>query len=151
MSVYKRRPPKVTVIKYSCVTGQAVWLYRGQSIAGMRKMYWRARRWEIALERRWKRVMQRREKRILQLLDECQAALPILGELTKEQREAIRTLRRLAANPPKYYTAFYNHVRTERRRRKRDHEIRQKMREREAQKRAEREAQENSQNRDYDK
>jgi len=143
MPVYKRRAPKVTVIRYSCVTGKPVWLYRGQSIDGLRKMYWRAGRKEIALERRWPRLVKRRAARILGFLDECVAALPILGELTKEQREAIRTIRRLANDAPKYYTAFYNHVRTERRRRKRDHEIRQKMREREAQK--------NSQNHDYDK
>jgi len=141
MPVYKRRPPKVTVIKYSCVTGQAVWLYRGQSHEGMYKAYSRARRHELTLQRKWPRLMKRRTESILGFLDECLAALPIIGELAKEQRDAIRTLRQLAGNAPKFYTAFYNHVRTERRRRKRDSEIRQKMREREAQERAETEAQ----------
>ena len=154
-SVYHRRPPKVIVIRYSCTTGKAVWLYRGQSDLGMRLAYWTARRKEIALERRWPLMMKRRRERILRLLDECTAALPILGELTKEQRQAIRTLRQIADNAPKYDSSFYNHVRTERRRRKRDQEIRRKMREREAKEQAERETkkqqQENYDNHDYDK
>ena len=142
---YKRRPPKVTVIRYSCTTGKPVWLYRGQSVEGMRKMYQRARRKEIALERRYPRMMKRRAQSIRRFLDECIAALPILGELTEAQRKAIRTLRRIANEAPKYASGFYNHVRTERRRRKRDSEIRRKMREREAQERAEREAQKQAQ------
>ena len=47
------------------------------------------------------------------------AAMPILGKLTGEQREAVKTLQQLASNPPKYYTEFYNHIRTEHRRRDR--------------------------------
>ena len=115
--MYYRRPPKYRYICYSCLTGQAVWLYQGQSQEGMRRAYIRVRRYEIALERRWQRMMNRRSANILHLLEECRAAIPICGNITREQREAIKTLQYLANNPPKYYTDFYNHIFAERRRR----------------------------------
>lgn len=115
--MYHRRPPKYRYICYSCVTGQAVWVYQGQSRKAMLKAYQRVRRREIALERRWPRMMECRRASILFLLNECMAEIPILGKLTKEQREAAKTLQCLADNPPKYYTGFYNHIRAERRRR----------------------------------
>lgn len=143
--MYHRRPPKFRYICYSCVTDQAVWVYQGQSREGMRKAYQRVRRREIALERRWARMMKRRQASILFLLNECLAAIPILGKPTKEQREAVKTLQCLADNPPKYYTGFYNHIRAERRRRDK------KSNRWHSKKRCEMEAQEKSHNRDYDK
>ena len=116
-NMYHRRPPKYRYICYSCVTGQAVWVYQGQSREGMLRAYQRVRRREIALERRWPRMMERRRTSILFLLNECMAAIPILCKPTKEQREAAKTLQHLADNPPKYYSGFYNHIRAERRRR----------------------------------
>ena len=83
----------------------------------MLRAYQRIRRREIALERRWPRMMKRRQASILFLINECLAAIPILGKPTKEQRESAETLQYLADNPPKYYTGFYNHIRAERRRR----------------------------------
>jgi len=115
--MYQRRPYQFRYICYSCVTGQAVWVYQGQSREGMLRAYQRVRRREIALERRWSRMVERRRTSIRLLLNECMAAIPILGKLTKEQREAAETLQYLADNPPKYYTGFYNHIRAERRRR----------------------------------
>lgn len=115
--MYHRRPPKYRYICYSCVTGQAVWFYQGQSRKAMLRAYQRVRKREIALERRWPRMVERRRTSILFLLNECMAEIPILGKLTKEQREAAKTLQYLADNPPKYYTGFYNHIRAERRRR----------------------------------
>ena len=116
--MYKRRPHKVTVIRYSCVTGKAIWLYQGQSHAGMLKAYQRARKHEITLQRKWPRLMERRTKNIQRLLDECLAAKkPENGGLTEAQRAAIKTLQTLANKPPEYYSGFYNHIRAERRRR----------------------------------
>lgn len=143
--MYHRRPPKVTVIRYSCVTGQAVWLYRGQSHGAMHKAYQRVRRREIALERRWPRMMERRRASILFLLNECLAAMPLLGKPTKEQREAAKTLQYLVDNPPKYYSGFYNHIRAERRRRDK------KSSRWHGKKRCEKDTQENHDNPDYDK
>ena len=143
--MYQRRPPKYRYICYSCVTGQAVWVYQGQSRKGMLKAYQRVRRREIALERRWPRMMERRRASILFLLNECLAAIPILGKPTKEQREAAKTLQYLADNPPKYYSGFYNHIRSERRRRDK------KSSRWHGKKRCGKDAQKNHDNRDYDK
>lgn len=143
--MYQRRAPKFRHICYSCVTGQPVWLYQGQSREGMRKAYQRTRRHEVALERRWPRLMKRRSDNILFLLNECRAAIPILGKLTKEQREAIKTLQYLADNPPNYYSGFYNHIRAERRRRDK------KSCRWHSNKRHETEVQEKLHNHDYDK
>ena len=117
MPVYKRRPPKVSIIRYSCINGKAVWLYRGQSHDAMRKAYWRARRHEMTLQRKWPRMIARRAANIRRLLDECLAAMPIIGELTPAQRTAVKTLKALADKPPEYDTTFYNHILGERRRR----------------------------------
>lgn len=143
--MYQRRPYQYRHICYSCVTGQAVWIYQGQSREGMLKAYQRVRRDEIRLERRWPRMMKRCSANILSLLNECTAAISVLGNLTKEQREAIKTLQYLADNPPEYYSGFYNHIRAERRRRDK------KSRRWHSKKRREMEAQEKSHNRDYDK
>jgi hypothetical protein len=132
MPVYKRRPPKVTVIRYSCVTGKAVWLYQGQSNDGLRKMYWKAQRKEQTRARWFMRRVESRKRIIQHLLDECMAALPILGELTKEQRDAVRRLKAIINEKQERYSAFYYHIQSVRRRRKRDSDIRKKMREREA-------------------
>lgn len=142
MPVYKRRPPKVTVIRYSCVTGKAVWLYQGQSTDGLRKMYWRARRKEQTRARWFMRRVECRKRNIQHLLDECMAALPILGELTEEQRDAVRRLKAIIKEKQERYSAFYYHIQNVRRRRKRDSDIRKKMREREALERAEKETDE---------
>lgn len=143
--MYHRRPPKYRYICYSCVTGQAVWFYQGQSHKAMLRAYQRVRRREIALERRWPRMMKRRQASILFLINECLAAIPILGKPTKEKREAAETLQYLADNPPKYYTGFYNHIRAERRRRDK------KSSRWHGKKRCETDAQKNHENTYYDK
>jgi hypothetical protein len=143
--MYQRRPYQFRYICYSCVTGQAVWFYQGQSRKAMLRAYQRVRRREIALERRWPRMVERRRTSILFLLNECMAEIPILGKLTKEQREAAKTLQYLADNQPKYYTEFYNHIRAERRRRDK------KSSRWHSKKRHKTEAQEKLQNTNYDK
>ena len=102
---YRRRPPKFRYICYSCVTGQPVWLYQGQSSEGMRKAYWRAAKKEQTRARWFQRRTDRRTRRIQHLLDECLAAIPILGKLTKEQREAVRRL--AAAGLARYEISNY--------------------------------------------
>jgi len=94
---YQRRPYKYRHICYSCVTGQPVWLYQGQSSEGMRKAYWRAAKKEQTRARWFQRRTERRTRRIQHLLDECLAAIPILGKLTKDQREAVRRLKVIIA------------------------------------------------------
>lgn len=107
--MYIRRPPQYRYICYSCVTGQAVWLYQGQSREAMRRKYYRTVESERERKRQWAKLQQAWKAGIIHLLDECQAALPILGTLTKAQREAIKTLQQMAHNPPEFCSPFLEH------------------------------------------
>lgn len=126
-----RKSKILTIIKRSCVTGKAVWLYQGHSKDGAKCAYWRACKREMTLERNWRRLMAARADAIRGLLQDCLAALPIIGELNEAQRAAVKRLQTIADKAPEYYSGFYNHIRTERRRRAKDREIRRQMRERE--------------------
>jgi len=108
---------KIIYICYSCITGEPVWVYQGQSLAGRDKAYQRSRKKEVALARHWPVIKQRWQDNVLHLLEECMSRLPIFGSLTKDQRAAVRELRRMAGRPPQYHSGFYNHIRGERRRR----------------------------------
>lgn len=112
--MYQRRPYQYRYICYSCVTGQAIWLYQGQSREGMKKKYYRT----VDIERKRKRQRAKLQRTwqagIRHLLDECQAALPILGTLTKAQREAIRTLQHMIDNPPEFSSPLLDHDRERR-------------------------------------
>ena len=112
----------VTVIRYSCVTGQAVWLYTGPTKAAMTKAYYRTVQRERKRQRQYPKVQQRRQANIRRLLDECIAALPLLGDLTREQKQAIRTLRTMADNPPPFSSPLLEHDRERR------HQYRLKLR-----------------------
>ena len=112
--MYHRRPPQYRYICYSSVTGQAVWLYQGQSREGMRRKYYRTVESECKLRRQWPKLLQNRQTNIRQLLGECQAALPILGMLTKTQREAIKTLQQMAGDMPEFCSPLLEHDRERR-------------------------------------
>jgi hypothetical protein len=80
----------------------------------MKKKYYRTVESERKRRRQWPKLQQARQTNIRQLLDECQAALPILGKLTKEQREAIRTLQHMIDNPPEFSSPLLDHDRERR-------------------------------------
>lgn len=154
--MYQRRPYQYRYICYSCVTGQAVWVYQSPSKEGMKRKYYRT----VAIERKRKRQWPKRQRiwkdGILNLLDECQAALPILGTLTKAQREAIRTLQHMIDNPPEFSSPMLdhdrerrhqNHLEKRRRRYWKDEAFRQHERER----RRKNPQMKNLQNMNYDK
>lgn len=105
---------KVTVIRYSCVTGQAVWLYVGQTKKAARRHYYRVVQYERKRQRQWPKVQRQRSANITRLLDDCIAAMPIVGDLSREQREAIRTLRTMADNPPEFVSPLLEHDRERR-------------------------------------
>lgn len=154
--MYQRRQPQYRYICYSKVTGQAVWLYQGQSREGMKRKYYRTVESERKRRRQWPKLQQARQANIRQLLSECMAALPILGTLTKAQREAIKTLQQIADDMPEFCSPFLDHDRERRhqnyleKRRQRywkDADFRQHERER----RRKKPQTESSNNRDYDK
>ena len=107
--MYIRRPYKYRYICYSCVTGQAVWVYQGQSRKAMKRKYYRTVASERKRKRQWAKVIMTRRDNLQRLLDECRAELPILGTLTKDQREAIKTLQQMIDNPPEFSSPFLDH------------------------------------------
>jgi hypothetical protein len=121
----------VTVICYSCLTGKAVWLYRGPSRGAANVAYWRACKKEIEYVRQWPRYVAERKAFYEGILNGCLASLPIDAELTPSQKAAAKVLRKLADEKLPCYMEFYNHIMEERRRREEDREIRRQMRERE--------------------
>lgn len=112
--MYQHRPYQYRYICYSRVTGQAVWVYQGQSKDGMKRKYYRTVESERKRKRQWPKLQQTRQANIRQLLSECMAALPILGTLTKAQREAIRTLQHMIDNPPEFSSPLLDHDRERR-------------------------------------
>lgn len=112
--MYNRRPYQYRYICYSRVTGQAVWLYQGQSREGMKRKYYRTVESERKRRRQWPKLQQARQTNIRHLLDECMAALPILGTLTKAQREAIKTLQQITSDVPEFCSPFLDHDRERR-------------------------------------
>lgn len=105
---------KTTTIKYSCISGQAVWLYQGPTKKAMLRSYYRTVERERKRKRQWPKVQQRWREDITRLLDECIAALSLMGDLTKVQREAIKTLRTMADNPPEFVSPMLDHDRERR-------------------------------------
>ena len=126
----KHRTKAVTVIKRSGTTGRAVWLYQGSSKEGARKAYERVRSKENTRVRWWKNRMKRRANTILTFLEKLLEAMPMMGGIPPEKRQAIRDLQRLADNPPPCDTALYNQLQQERRKRKKKKEDLQRRRER---------------------
>ena len=112
--MYNRRPYQYRYICYSSVTGQAVWLYQGQSRDGMRRKYYRTVESERKRRRQWPKLQQTRQANIRQLLSECMADLPILGTMTNVQRKAIKALQQMADDMPEFYSPFLDHDRERR-------------------------------------
>ena len=130
----------VTVILKSCITGRAVWIYRGPSRNAARLAYWRACRKEVERVRRWTEAAERRKANITRILTELTAGMPATAELPPEKRQLAKQLLSLSEKKIPAGGAFYDHIMEEQRRREEDRRIRRQMRERE-----------NTPNRDYDK
>ena len=112
--MYNRRPYPYRYICYSRVTGQAVWFYQGQSREGMTRKYYRTVASERKRKRQWAKVIKARQTNIRHLLSECMAELPILGKLTKEQREAAKALQQMAEDLPEFCSPLLDHDRERR-------------------------------------
>lgn len=115
----QKRPVKhhtkdVTVIHYSCVTGHAVWIYQGTSKDAAYRQYYRVVQAERKRMRQWRSWQRKWSGNIIRLMDECIASLPIVGTLTRAQRDAIRKLRAMADNPPEFVSPLLEHDRERR-------------------------------------
>ena len=112
----KRKKHRTWVIRYSCLTGKAVWIYRSPSNGAMWLAYWRARKQELERVRNWNKTMAQRKSNILRLLSDCTASVPITDDLPPDKRDAAQRLRRMAEAPKSCHRDFYNHLKEERRR-----------------------------------
>lgn len=127
--MHKRYP--VTIIRRSCLTDNAVWIYRGPTHNAARKAYWIACKAEVERVEHWREHVALRTANISRLLSECLAEIPINAELTPEQKKAVRQLQSLMKKGIACHMEFYEHIMEQRRRREEDREIRRQMRERE--------------------
>lgn len=122
--------PAVTIIRYSCITGQAVWVYQGPSVQAARAAYRRSCEREIKRVRRWKKTVAERKANILHIINACMAGIPIMGGMTVEQMNAARQLQSIANKTIPCCRDFYDHIMEERRRRDADRRLREQMRNR---------------------
>lgn len=111
----KRKKHTTLVIRYSCLTGKAVWIYNAPSNTAMWTAYWRARKREVERVRNWSRTVGLRKSNILRLLNDCTASVSITDDLPPDKREAAQRLRKMAEAKP-CHRDFYNHLMEERRR-----------------------------------
>jgi hypothetical protein len=105
------------VIRKSLLTGKAIWVGVERTYNAEWKAYKRACQKESLRMNLWSRTMARRKKNILFLLNELTARLPILGDITKEQREAVKFLTQMAEKEPPKQSDFFDHIQEERRQR----------------------------------
>ncbi len=107
----------ITVIRRSCLTGRAVWIYRGPSKDAAYRMYRRACRREVERVRRWSSITAIRMQNITRLLNDCMDKLPFTTELTSQQQESAKTLQKISKQPL-CSSEFYEHILEEQRRKK---------------------------------
>lgn len=112
----KRNGP-VRIIRRSCLTGKAVWVYVGPSYEAARALYYKACKREVERVRNWPEMMKKRAEAIGRYINDLTSRIPINAELTPEQKEGIRTLQAIQKNTPECDMEFYNHIMEEARRR----------------------------------
>ncbi len=103
-----------TVIRKSCVTGKAVWIYRGPSRHAAWKAYRRACVREIERMRNWSQSVAQRKDNIRRMLSDCMADKTFTDKLPDEQKAAARQLIAISKESV-CVSDFYNHIMEERR------------------------------------
>lgn len=104
-------------IRWSCLTGKAVWVYLGPSEDSAKKAYSRAWHCEVKRVRKWAEIVATRMANVKKLLNDCMQHLPINAELTPQQQQAIRQLLSIAHQTTDGRSEFYLHIEEEHRRR----------------------------------
>ncbi len=107
---------RVTVIRKSCLTGRAVWIYVGPSYEAARIAYHKACRKELERMRQWGQSVARRCANVARILADCTSALPLAAEMTAAQKEAARRLLALRDRRQPCSSEFFDHVVAEKRR-----------------------------------
>ena len=119
----------VTIIRRSCLTGNAMWIYQGASQESARKKYLQACKREIHRMRYLCGLMvARRGRNISRLLKDCTQQLSTASKLLPEQRAAIKSMQMIARQNVTCRSELYNHILEAHRRRQEEDEIRRSMR-----------------------
>lgn len=113
----KHRQNNYIKLVRSCLTGKVVWVYQGTSQEGARRAYLRACKREVIRVRNWVQYVNEHRSRIRQFINMCMASLPLDAELTPEQKEAAKELRRIEREDIPCYREFYDHIIEEAKRR----------------------------------
>lgn len=106
----------ITIIKRSCLTDQPVWIYQGPTEEAARKAYYRTKRAEKRRVMLLPKFLDLRRRAIERFLNDLLGNLPLIAELTREQRAAVKELKALAQQPPQSDKAFWEHCKEETRR-----------------------------------
>lgn len=123
-----KRNSNITKIMYSCVTGRAVWIYRGASEEAMRLAYFRARRREELRLSEWSNRVRKHKQGLRRILEILQLNAP----KTAVARKGIKQIQSLINTRMCYGRDFLDHIREEQRKRDFDRAIRKQMREQKA-------------------
>lgn len=126
----KRKRSKSIFIRRSCLTGNAVWIYRGEA-DNERKTYWKACRFEVERVQRWTDIVSRRMGNISRLISDCLVNIPLNVELTPQQKQAVRQLQSVGNKGIICHRDFYEHIMAQRKQRQIDNELRRRVKERE--------------------
>ena len=102
---------KKYVIRYSCITGKAVWIYRNLSKEAVRQAYCRARKREEERVRRWGNIVATRKANIRRMLSRLMEAIPVTENLSAEKKKAARQLADMADAPLACDRGFLEHAR----------------------------------------
>jgi len=114
-------------IRYSCLTGRAVWIHTGPTGAALRVAYCRACSQEVERINNWHETTDGRRSNVMRLLNDCLAGMSIMEDLPQEKKAAVRALLDIANNRD-CDRDFYDHVMEERRLREEDRKIRHQVR-----------------------
>lgn len=124
----RHREHNVLVVRKSRLTGSPVWMWYGTSKLAANKAYCCARKSEIRRVRTWAKTEEQVRRRILSIASECLADIPVTTALTRQQSDAVRRLRAIAAEAIPCDRAFYEHILAENRFRRESAKIREQMR-----------------------
>lgn len=107
----------VIIIRRSCLTGKAVWLFRSKSRRAAASAYCLAKKMEYRQQKRWPDRVRQWQEWMLDALNDWLRGLPVTQELTAEQIRHVRAIQAIVKEDIPRDRDFYSHIITEARRR----------------------------------
>ena len=105
----------LTILK-SCLTGKAIWIYRGPTKHSAGKAYRRACYFEKKWSRRFLRAITKRKNNIQGFLGNLVASHPFTERLPQPTRRAARKIGNVSKKESRHQSEFYQHIKEERKR-----------------------------------